>query len=222
MSQYVAMRQHHYWRENSLATSDESENNKFEWSHVQRFAPYVGKYRWYALASILLMLLYTVLNLANPFLIGVAIDDYISKGNLGGLAWISIALLVINIAMWQAQYWQIWSMSWVGQQTLYHLSSDMFEHLQRLSLSFYDHTQLGRVMSRLQSDIDVLESMLSSGLLSILSSLLALVGIVAIMIAMNAGLALLSFTVLPVMFGIAAFWQRFAQLSFRRTRAAIS
>ena len=77
-------------------------------------------------------------------------------------------------------------------------------------------------MSRLQSDIDVLEAMLSSGLLSMLSSLVALVGIIVAMLVMNVWLALLSFTVLPIMFVIAAFWQRFAQRSFRRTRAAIS
>jgi ATP-binding cassette subfamily B protein len=94
--------------------------------------------------------------------------------------------------------------------------------LQRLSLSFYDRTQIGRVMSRLQSDVDVLESMLSSGLLSMLSSVIALVGIIGVMIAMNAGLALLTFTVLPIMILIAAFWQRYAQRSFRLTRAAIS
>src|SRR5438105_9028104 len=113
-------------------------------------------------------------------------------------------------------------MSWAGQQILYHLSSEMFTHLQRLSLSFYDRTQIGRVMSRLQSDIDVLESMLSSGLLSMLGSLVSLVGIVAAMLALNVLLALLSFTVLPIMIAIAAFWQRYAQRSFRRTRAAIS
>ncbi|MGH2486348.1 MAG: ABC transporter ATP-binding protein, partial [Ktedonobacterales bacterium] len=73
-----------------------------------------------------------------------------------------------------------------------------------------------------QSDIDVMESMLSSGLLSMLSSVIALIGIIGVMIAMNAGLALLTFTVLPLMFGIAAVWQRHAQRSFRRTRAAIS
>ncbi|HEY4383866.1 MAG TPA: ABC transporter ATP-binding protein, partial [Ktedonobacteraceae bacterium] len=222
MSSFVEARQQHYWRENSLAISDEAESDKFEWSYVRRFAPYIDRYRWQALGSLVLMLIYTLLNLANPFLIGIAVDDFISKGDLTGLAWVSIALLIVNVAMWQAQYWQIWSMSWVGQQALYHLSSDMFEHLQRLSLSFYDHTQIGRVMSRLQSDIDVLEAMLSSGLLAILSSLVALIGIVGIMIAMNAGLALLSFTVLPIMFVIAGYWQRFAQSSFRRTRAAIS
>src|SRR6266576_422683 len=134
----------------------------------------------------------------------------------------SIVLIIVNVLMWQAQYWQVWSMSWAGQQILYNLSSDMFAHLQRLSLSFYDHTQIGRVMSRLQTDIDVLESMLSSGLLSILGSLVSLIGIVAAMLVMNVSLALLSFTVLPIMIAIAAFWQRYAQRSFRRTRAAIS
>ncbi|HZU77864.1 MAG TPA: ABC transporter ATP-binding protein, partial [Dehalococcoidia bacterium] len=157
-----------------------------------------------------------------PFLIGLAIDNFITHGSLGGLALIAVVLLLVNVVMWQAQYWQIWSMSWTGQQVLYHLSADMFTHLQRLSLSFYDRTQIGRVMSRLQSDIDVLEAMLSSGLLSMLSSVVALVGIIAIMVAMNAGLALVTFTVLPVMFAIAAVWQRYAQRSFRRTRAAIS
>ncbi|MDQ2714001.1 MAG: ABC transporter ATP-binding protein/permease [Chloroflexota bacterium] len=219
---YAARRRNYTWRENSLASSDESEAKKFDWHLIADFGPYLGRYRLTALASIALMLLYTAANLANPYLIGVAIDRFISHGDLGGLAVISIILLVVNVVMWQAQYWQIWSMSWTGQQILYHLSADMFTHLQQLSLSFYDRTQIGRVMSRLQSDIDVLESMLSSGLLSILGSLVALVGIIAAMLVMHVGLALLTFTVLPIMFIIAAFWQRYAQRSFRRTRSAIS
>jgi ABC-type multidrug transport system fused ATPase/permease subunit len=219
---YVTYRRTNVWRENSLAGSDENIEAKFEWRLVQMFIPYIMRYRFKSLLCIVLMLVYTVLNLANPYLIGVAIDDFISRNNLSGLAMISIVLLVLNIGMWQAQYWQIWTMSWVGQQVLYFVSSDMFTHLQRLSLSFYDHTQIGRVMSRLQSDITVLEAMLSSGLLSMLSSLVALVGIVATLLAMNVSLALLSFTVLPLMFVIAVFWQRHAQRSFRLTRAAIS
>ncbi|MBE3560784.1 MAG: ABC transporter ATP-binding protein, partial [Ktedonobacteraceae bacterium] len=219
---YALERRRHIWQENSLASSDEDENLDFRWEHIRLFFPYVKRYRGTVLLSALLMLAYTGLNLANPYLIGVAIDSYISHRDLSGLAGISVVLLGVNIAMWQAQYWQVWTMSWAGQQTLYHLSSDMFAHLQKLSLSFYDHTQIGRVMSRLQSDIDVLEAMLSSGLLSMLGSLVALLGIIGAMLAMNVQLALLSFTVLPLMFAIAAFWQRFAQKSFRRTRAAIS
>ena len=222
LNSYAAHPQRGRWRENSLEGSDENVTQKFNWHLTSRFRPYLARYKGATLASVVLMLLYTAFSLANPYLIGVAIDQFIGHHDLGGLALISIVLLVVNILMWQSQYWQVWSMSWVGQQILYHLSSDMFTHLQRLSLSFYDHTQIGRVMSRLQSDIDVLESMLSSGLLSMLGSLVSLIGIIGAMLAMNISLALLTFTVLPVMMTIAAFWQRFAQRSFRRTRAAIS
>jgi ABC-type multidrug transport system fused ATPase/permease subunit len=219
---YATQRLRHTWRENSLAHSDEDISGVINWAVVKRFGPYVARYRGMTAVSIVCMLLYTGLNVANPFLIGLAIDNFIQRHDLGGLTIISIVLLAVNVAMWQAQYWQVWTMSWAGEQMLYHLAADMFNHLQRLSLSFYDRTQIGRVMSRLQSDIDVLESMLSSGLLSMLSSVVALVGIVGIMIAMAPGLALVTFTVLPLMFGIAAVWQRHAQRSFRRTRAAIS
>lgn len=209
-------------RRNLLAHLDEDEVGRFDLRMVRNFGPYVAPYRWAAIGSAALMLLYTAANLANPWLIGLAIDRFIQHGDLGGLSVICLILLAVNAVQWQAQYWQVWTMSWAGQGMLYRLSSDMFAHLQRLSLSFFDRTEVGRVMSRLQSDIAVLETMLSSGLLSILGSLVALVGIVGIMLSLNAPLALLSFAVLPVMIGIAAFWQHYAQRSFRRTRAAIS
>jgi ATP-binding cassette subfamily B protein len=222
MSLQTSAFQRKRWRENSLEIADEDLSGKFNWSTIKKFFPYAARYKGWTLSSVVLMLLYTALNLANPFLIGLAIDQFITHNDLAGLALLSIVLIVVNVLMWQAQYWQVWTMSWAGQQILYHLSSDMFAHLQRLSLSFYDKTQVGRVMSRLQSDIDVLEMMLSSGLLTMLGSLVALVGIVVAMLAMNVPLALLSFTVLPVMIIIAAFWQKHAQRSFRVTRAAIS
>src|SRR5438132_1736716 len=222
LNSYTAHGQRSRWQENSLEGSDENKTQKFNWHLTARFRPYLARYKGATLASVALMLLYTAFNLANPFLIGVAIDQFIGHNDWRGLAIIGTILIVVNVLMWQAQYWQVWTMSWAGQQILYNLSSDMFTHLQRLSLSFYDRTQIGRVMSRLQSDIDVLEGMLSSGLLSILGSLVSLIGIVAAMLVMNVSLALLSFTVLPIMIAIAAFWQRYAQRSFRRTRAAIS
>jgi ABC-type multidrug transport system fused ATPase/permease subunit len=219
---YVASRRQNRWKENSLATADEDLSGRFDWHLIGRFLPYISRYKAATWLSVVLMLVYTGLNLANPFLIGVAIDNFIGPHDLRGLAVISIGLLVLNIAMWQAQYWQIWIMSWAGEQVLYHVSADMFQHLQRLALAFYDRTQIGRVMSRLQSDIDVLETMLSSGLLSMLSSVVALLGIVVVMLLLNLPLALLTFMVLPVMMVIAAFWQKHAEHSFRETRAAIS
>ena len=220
--EYVESLRRKHWRENSLASADEDVSGNFDWKLIGRFGPYLRPYRGATWLSVVLMLAYTGLNLANPYLIGVAVDDFIATHDLNGLAIISLALLAVNVAMWQAQYWQIWTMSWVGEQILYRLSADMFSHLQRLALSFYDRTQIGRVMSRLQSDVDVLETMLSSGILSMISSVVALVGIIGVMLWLNAPLALLTFVVLPVMVVIAFYWQKHAQRSFRLTRAAIS
>ena len=89
-----------------------------DWRLVRRFGPYLGRYRLASSASVILMVLYTALNIANPFLIGVAIDNLITRGNLSGLVYAIGGLVVLNIAMWQAQYWQVWSMSWVGEQVL--------------------------------------------------------------------------------------------------------
>src|SRR5256714_5400296 len=219
---YTTQRWRNPWHENSLEGADEDVSKKFNWYLVKKFAPYVARYRGWTLASVVLMLLYTAFSLANPYLIGLAIDQYIGHNDIRGLAIIGTVLIVMNVLMWQAQYWQVWSMSWAGQQILYNLSSDMFTHLQSLSLSFYDRTQIGRVMSRLQSDIDVLESMLSSGLLSMLGSLVSLVGIIIAMLAMNITLALLSFTVLAVVCVMAALCWRSGNRSFSRRRAAIS
>jgi ABC-type multidrug transport system fused ATPase/permease subunit len=219
---YADYRRHHIWRENSLAAADEEEQSHFTAGMLWRFWPYLRRYRGKLALSVLFMLIYTAMNVLNPFLIAVAIDNFVIKGDLVGMIVMGGILLAVNIVMWQAQYWQIWIMSWCGEQILYELSSDMFEHLQKLALSFYDRTQIGRVMSRLQSDIDVLESMLSTGLLSMISSFVSLLGIIAILLTMNWQLALVTFTVLPVMFAIAIVWQRAARKSFRRTRAAIS
>src|SRR5437764_3571996 len=219
-SSYTIHGRRNRWRGNSLEGADENVSKKFDWYVIKKFGPYVGRYKGWTLASVALMLLYTVLNLANPFLIGVAIDQFIGHNDLRGLAITGIVLIVVNILMWQAQYWQVWTMSWAGQQMLYNLSSDMYSHLQQLSLGFYDRTQIGRVMSRLQSDIDVLEMMLSSGLLSMLGSLVSLIGIMAAMLALYVLLALPSFTVFPIMIDISAFRPRSAQRPFRLRRTA--
>src|SRR5258708_20021696 len=117
------------------------------------------RYRTATLASIILMLLYTVANLANPYLIGVAIDRYIGHSDLAGLAWIVGILILVNVIMWQAQYWQVSTMSWAGQQVLFYLRFAMFSHLQKLRLCFYDPTLIRRVRSPLSTTITALISL---------------------------------------------------------------
>src|SRR5436305_6459985 len=127
-SSYTIHGQRNRWRENSLEGADENVSKKFDWYVIRKFGPYVASYKGWTMASGVLMVLYTLLNLANPCLIGVAIDQFISHSDLRGLAITGTILIVVNIFMWQAQYWQVWTMSWAGQQILYHLSSAMFSY----------------------------------------------------------------------------------------------
>src|SRR5216684_2205132 len=144
LNSYAAHPQRSRWRENSLEGSDENETQKFNWHLTGRFRPYLARYKGATLASVVLMLLYTAFSLANPYLIGVAIDQFISHNDLHGLAIISIILLVVNILMWQSQYWQVWSMSWAGQQILYHLSSDVHTPAAPFSKFLRSHTDRAR------------------------------------------------------------------------------
>src|SRR5947209_16998107 len=153
-SSYTIHGQRNRWRENSLEGADENVSKKFDWYVIKKFGPYVGRYKGWTLVSATLMLLYTVLNLANPFLIGVAIDQFIGHNDLRGLAITGIVLIIVNVLMWQAQYWQVWSMSWAGQQILYNLSSDMFKHLKSLSISFYDPKPIRCANSSFELDIE--------------------------------------------------------------------
>src|ERR1035437_9221540 len=112
-------------RFNVLARMDEEETGQLTWDLVRGFAPYARPYGLAAGASCLLMLLFTAANLANPYLIGLAIDRYITQGDMNGLGLICLALLVASVVQWLAQYWQMWTMSWAGQGMLYALSAEM-------------------------------------------------------------------------------------------------
>src|SRR3989440_8956506 len=122
---YNSYRQSKFWQENTLERSDENITGNFEWHLVGRFGPYLARHKSATIGSIVLMLLYTAFNLANPYLIGVAIDKFIGHNDLRGLTIIGVILLVVNIGMWQAQYWQGWVMSLAGQPKIHPLQFHM-------------------------------------------------------------------------------------------------
>src|SRR5438309_10235686 len=117
-SSYTIHGRRNRWRENSLEGADENVSKKFDWYVIKKFGPYVGRYKGWTLVSVALMLLYTVLNLANPFLIGVAIDQYIGHNDSRGFAITGIDLIIVNVLIGQAQYAQVWYISWAGQHIL--------------------------------------------------------------------------------------------------------
>jgi len=140
-----------------------------------------------------------LLNLAGPYLIGVIIDQYISKSDVAGLTQMSLVLLGVYLGAYLCQALQGWIMATVSQKALRSLRQDLFEHLQTLSLSFFDKRSQGELMSRLTNDIDAINMALTLNITMIVSSVLSLVGILVAMFLLNVWMALSNLIVIPFM-----------------------
>jgi len=160
--------------------------------------------------------------LAVPYLVVIAVDRFIQTGNLGGLNLIAIAFVAVALLIWGGQYLATMFLSYAGQAILFRMRTEMFDHLHRLSLSFFDHNKVGKLMSRVQNDVNQLQQLLSQGVLNIITSTLTLVGIAAVMIIMNPRLGLLTLTVVPALGIGVIIWQKYARLAFIRVRRAIA
>ena len=161
-------------------------------------------------------------SLAQPYLIKVAIDRYIAAGRLDGLDRIALLYLAILVAAFAAEYIQTWSMQFTGQRIMFDLRMAIYSHLQRLDLRFYDRNPVGRLMTRVTSDVDVLNDLFTSGVVTVFSDVLTLVGIMVMMLVMNWRLALVTFAVLPIIVGISQWFRKNVRDSYRVVRGWIA
>ena len=155
---------------------------------------------------------------AAPWLVSQAIDRDILNGNTPGLARTLAGLLAVYVVGTLATRAQIFQVGSVGQRLLASLRSRLFEHFDRLPLGFFDRRPLGDLMSRVTNDVDTLNQLLSQGLTQLLGSLFGLVGIVIAMLLLNVPLALVSFSVIPIIFLATSLFSRLARRAFRITR----
>jgi len=169
-----------------------------------------------------LMLVASGLSLAAPYLVKVAIDRPIAQGDAAGLALLALLMALTFIGLYLASAGQQYILSWVGQRVLATLRSDLFAHLQRLSLGYHDTHIVGVTISRLINDVAVINELLSEGLITLVGDALMLGGIVIVMLTMSPRLALLTFAVLPLMVLATWIFARKAQVAFRQTRSRIA
>jgi ABC-type multidrug transport system fused ATPase/permease subunit len=160
--------------------------------------------------------------LALPYLVAVATDRFIQTGNLSGLNIIVIVFIGAALLMWAGQYLETLFLSYAGQAILFRMRTQMFDHLQWLSLSFFDHNKVGKLMSRVHNDVQQLQELVTQGIINIVTNVLTLVGIACVMIIMNTRLALLTLTVVPVLGIVIFIWQKYARRAFTRVRRAIA
>jgi ABC-type multidrug transport system fused ATPase/permease subunit len=189
---------------------------------MSRLVRYLAPYKARAVLAFASMLVYAASSYVQPLLIGKAVRGPIASGDLMGLNLLGGIFVVLVLVGWGAQYVQLATTGYVGHRILYTLRTQMFDHLQKLSLRFYDNNEVGRVMSRMTSDVTVLQDLLTTGVLTIFSDFVGLALIVFFLLIQDVQLALLTMTVMPVLIVIMALWQRRARRAFIQVRQAIA
>jgi ATP-binding cassette subfamily B multidrug efflux pump len=188
---------------------------------LMRLWRYLRRQRWTLVAAIGLVVASTLLNLAGPYLLGVAIDDYILAGDRDGLARIAGIMIAVFLVLTLTIWGQSILMVKVAQHTVRDLRQDVFDKLQTLSLHYFDQHSHGDLMSRLTNDVENVNAVLSENITSFLSSLLTLVGVVVMMLALDVPLALLSLIVLPGTAALTRYIARNTRRGFREQQDAL-
>jgi ATP-binding cassette subfamily B protein/subfamily B ATP-binding cassette protein MsbA len=188
---------------------------------LSRLSAYLKPFRLGLLGVGVLVILDTLLQLAGPYLIGRAIDEFIIEGDRAGLTVTMLLLLAAYVGAWVTRYGSFYGMINIGNKVLYQLRTRIFDRVQSLSLTFFDQHEAGDLMSRLTNDVDTIGQVLNAGLIQTIGSALLIVGILAAMFSLNWQLALATFIILPFMFASSIIFSRRARRAFRETRKTI-
>ncbi len=189
---------------------------------MRRLIRYLAPYKLYVAVSIILLLFISVLQLAGPYLTKIAIDRYIATQDISGLSRIALMFLAILVVAFFLRYLQIYIMQFVGQRVMFDMRMELFSHLQEMSLSFFDKNPVGRLITRLTNDVEVLNEMLTSGIIAIFGDIFSLIGIVIVMLWLDFKLALVSFMVLPLLIYATILFRQKARESYRAIRTRIA
>jgi ATP-binding cassette subfamily B protein len=188
---------------------------------VRRLLTYVVPYKQDALLSLAAVLVYTAAHVGLPLVIMWGLNWGINSGAVWRLHVVGLVFLAVTLLHFGANYLQFVAIARVGQSILYSLRTQLFNHLQSLSPGFFHRTSVGRIMSRSQSDVMQLQETFEL-FVTILADILSLGGIIVAMLLTDWQLALMSFIIIPPLFGVLGYWQRFARHSFMRIRRAIA
>ena len=202
-------------------TDDSIVGSAYDHKVVVRLMTYIWPYRKDAFIAIAAVLMYTLGNVTIPLLMLIGIKWAVNAGDVNHLHIVGILFAGATVLHFGANIVQFVYIPKVGQGILFSLRTGMFNHLQELSPAFFHRTPVGRIMSRSQSDVLQLQETFEL-IVQSLSDILSLVGIIIIMMVVDWRLALISMSILPVLFFILGYWQKFARHSFMRIRRAIA
>ncbi len=206
---------------------DDVFSKSFDWSLTKRVFGYLKPYRWIVTVTLIAALLIAALQPLFGLIQRAAIDRYLApvgKVTLSnqqlyhGLLGLALLFVVLKGAEFIVRFAFSYSLEWIGQKLLYDIRSDIFGKLQRLHLAFFDRTPVGRLITRVTSDVDAINNFITNGLSSLVTSLFLIAAYATIMLSLNWRLALLSFTVLPVLYLSTTYFRNRLRDSYRETR----
>ncbi|MGB9464552.1 MAG: ABC transporter ATP-binding protein [Candidatus Acidiferrum sp.] len=198
---------------------------------MRRLMQYLRPYKWRVVLAMTLVAVVTPLELAPPWLFWKAIDGYFTPTlkNLipesqawRGIEWISLVFLLVLISDFLAQYAQIRIMQRVGQQTMYDMRREIFAHIQRMPMSYFDRNPVGRLVTRVTTDVDALNDLFAAGVVTMINDFFLLAVMAALLFTVDHRLAFDAFAVLPFIFVVTYFFRKFVRDANRRIRTAIA
>ncbi len=188
---------------------------------LMRLVAYLVPFRTGIIVVLVFVVIYTVLGLLSPYLIGVAIDDYIVPKRIAQLPQIALLMLAVYLVNNLFQALAGRTMASVSQRALQKLRQDLFHHLQTLPMQFFDRNPAGQLMSRLTNDIDAINQAVSQNVTSLVASVLSLIGILVAMFVLDVWLALATLVVVPIMFWFTQFVATYTRRGFRELQRSM-
>jgi ATP-binding cassette, subfamily B, multidrug efflux pump len=192
---------------------------------MRRLLRYMRPYYRHVLAAVLCLIAYSVLQVCAPLLTKTAIDRYISSPSPDawmGLAKISALYFAVLVATFLCDFTETWLMQRTGQYAMFDLRRDLMAHLQKLDLAYYDHNPAGRLLTRVTTDVDALNDMFTSGLVTIVGDVLTLTFIVVAMLRMSIPLTGMMLAVMPLVVAATWMFRRTVSVNYRQIRLAVA
>ena len=206
-----------------MATQDDDIAGKaYDAVLMRRLMGYLRPYWLFVIAALAAIVGGSLLQLAQPYLMKLAIDRYIANGDVDGMNRIALLFLGVLVGSFALEYVQTFVLQMTGQRIMYDLRMQIYGHLQRLDVAFYDRNPVGRLMTRVTTDVDALNELFTSGVVSVFGDIFTLAGIMIVLVTMDWRLALVAFSVLPLIVFVTQWFRRNVRDSYRTVRGWIA
>lgn len=208
--------------ENNIMQEEEISEKAYDSRLMKRLLKFAKKYWYLFLLAVIFLFAATLVDLARPYLMGIAIDDYIKKSNISALNRMGIYFVLLVAAGFVFNLLQIYVLSYAGQYIIYNIRQLVFSHLQKLPLSYFDRNPIGRLVTRITNDTETLNDMYTNVLITLLKDFAILLGAVIIMFRLSSSLTWITLAAMPVVLILTVIFRLRIRKVYRNVRTAIA